>query len=257
MKNTNLVRDLIYVHIHPDDHFVMSYGIEFHDFVNSLPQPLQHVLMLKHQFDNGDFNMHTLLDYVHQDDLKKLIKDDVYSYGDFCWIDFDDSEGLNELSGEEIAELLYLGHIKKHLNLPFYKKMNNQYVYLSHDDGWFNKTYYRDFDDFYTMLGNVIAIKMDSFKGEKVFFGLRKGKNYPSVPKEVISFLIQKMNEGIAISLEKAVQTRAKIEIPIWVVGDFYNMDEMYEDYEMRTHESPHGKFVYDRKSREWSIVIR
>ena len=44
-----------------------------------------------------------------------------HGYGDFCWIDFEEEEALNELPSQAIAELLYLGHLKEHLKLPFYK----------------------------------------------------------------------------------------------------------------------------------------
>ena len=40
-------------------------------------------------------------------------RDGVYNYGDFCWVDFDEMEGLNELPGQILAELLYLGHVKE------------------------------------------------------------------------------------------------------------------------------------------------
>ena len=36
----------------------------------------------------------------------------------------------------------------------------------------------------------------------------------------------------MVLSLKGNVQNRLSIEIPMWVIGDFSNMDEMYEEYE-------------------------
>lgn len=128
LRNHGIMKELIYIHLNAVHHYTMSYGIEFREFVKCLPKELNNVLLLKHNFDYSDFNMHTLLDYVEKDNLDRLLKEDVYEYGDFCWLDFEDTDGLNELEGQEIAELLYLGHSKQHLSGPFYSKLNNRYV---------------------------------------------------------------------------------------------------------------------------------
>lgn len=257
LRNHGIMKELIYIHLNAVHQYTMSYGIEFREFVKCLPKELNNVLLLKHNFDYSDFNMHTLLDYVEKDNLDRLLKEDVYEYGDFCWLDFEDTDGLNELEGQEIAELLYLGHSKQHLSGPFYSKLNNRYVYLSHDDGWFNKTYYRFLTDFYYMLGHVIALKMSHIRGEKGLFNLKRGREFPSVPRDVIASFKDKMKEGMVISISRANQTRHKIEIPVWVIGDYINMDEMVDDYLDKTGETPDGQLVYDKKMREWSALFK
>ncbi|MFK4998592.1 hypothetical protein ACI2OX_18625 [Bacillus sp. N9] len=107
--------------------------------------------------------------------LPSLLTEDVYSYGDFCWLDFEEESDLNSLSGQEIAEILYLGHFKDHLASPFYEKISNHVVYLAGDDGWFNKTYYRSWDYFYAMLGAVISDKLNNQKID-LYFPLGKRK---------------------------------------------------------------------------------
>src|SRR5699024_6941087 len=118
------------------------YGIEFKEFIEVNKDYIPNLLLLKHQFDQAHFNLRTGLEYVDQERLAKLQTEDVYSYGDFCWLDFEEDINLEQLEGQEIAELLYMGHFKDHLHLPFYEKLNNQFVYLAHDDGWYNKVYY-------------------------------------------------------------------------------------------------------------------
>ncbi|MEQ2528682.1 hypothetical protein EKG37_17095 [Robertmurraya yapensis] len=253
-KNNSNQRDLVYVHLNETKQYVLSYGIEYPEFAQSLSDLMHNVLLLKHHFDDGDFNMHTLLEFVPNERLNNLAKDDVYGYGDFCWIDFEEEEGLNELTGQELAELLYLGHMKDHLKPPFYHRLRNRFVYLAHDDGWWNKVYYRNIRDFYRMLGDVLAGKMKESGLEKNLLGLKKKRDFPSVSMELLLNMKQMMKEGILISFHDTVQTRTSIEIPIWVLGDFDNMDDMYEEYENVARGKYDAKLLFDKKTREWKM---
>lgn len=255
-KHHQDIRDLIYVHLNQSDQYVMSYGIEFDEFTAAFSGSLNHLLLLAHRFDDADFNMHTLLEYCPEDRINKLAAADVYGYGDFCWIDFIEEEGLNELTGQEMAELLYLGHHKQHLKLPFYNKLGNRFVYLAHDDGWYNKIYYRTFKDFFHLLSVSLAGKLGELKPEKSLLGLRKKRTYPPVNKEILLSLTPFIKEGICISLRDADHQRTKIEIPIWVIGDFANMDDMYEEYQQIAGRSYHAKIIFDKKTKEWKLNV-
>ncbi|BCB02071.1 hypothetical protein KH172YL63_02040 [Bacillus sp. KH172YL63] len=257
MKANNQVKDIIYVHKNTDRQFVVSHGINFSEFASNARKPLKNLLLIEHQYEHGSFNIHTHMDYVEKDEIEELMNDGVHGYGDFCWIDFEEEVGVNELNGQEIAELLYMGHIKQPLLPPFYSKLNNRYAYLSHDDGWFNKVYYRDFEDFYHMLGAVVSSKLNTTKGGKGLFGMKKEKAYPAIGKEVIHSFRDKLKEGMVISLEKAIVSRGKIEIPIWVIGDYYDMDEMAEDYKQVSKSPANGLLSYDRKMKSWSALLK
>ncbi|RDI39879.1 hypothetical protein [Falsibacillus pallidus] len=257
MKHSQDVRNLIYVHVNHSDQYVVSHGLQFKEFMSGVPKLPGKLLLLQHRFEDGEFNRHTLLEYVGDEEIDKLLKEEVHQYGGFCWLDFEDEESLDQLEGQEIAELLYLSHSKSHLRLPFYRKLNNQFAYLAQDDGWFNKTYYRSMDDFYGVLGTALSHKLSSFKGEKSFLGLKKRKDYPVMPKEILYPFIEDMKEGLLFSIEKAEQSRTKIEIPIWVIGDFVNMDEMYEEYQNITANPLDGKIVFDRKTKEWKVFVK
>lgn len=256
-KRNQVIRDIIYIYINEREHYTITYGIEFEEFAQALFQSLNHLLLLKHHFEDGDFNRHTLHEYVSNDKLKKLMDDDVYGYGDFCWIDFEEEEALNELPSQAIAELLYLGHLKEHLKLPFYNHLSNRYVYLAHDDGWFNKTYYRDFSDFYRMMGEVIPGKLSQTKVEKSLLGMKKKRTYPSISSDILRQLKPLLREGVILSIKDIEQSRTNIEIPIWTIGDFSNMDDMYEEYLNIIKEPCDAKLVIDKKSREWKVYGR
>lgn len=253
-KNNKDQRDLVYIHLNEEKHYVLSYGIEFAEFTQSLAEIMNHLLLLKHHFDEGDFHIHTLLEYIPNERLDKLTKDDVYGYGDFCWIDFEEEEGLNELSGQELAELLYLGHTKDHLKPPFYQKLHNRFVYLAHDDGWWNKIYYRNMTDFYRMLGEVLAGKMSGIKLEKNLLGIKRKKAFPPIHVEHLLKIKMMMKEGALFSIRDIEQSRTTVDVPIWVLGDFDNMDDMYEEYEKIRKRRPDAKLIFDKKNREWKL---
>lgn len=184
----------------------------------------------------------------------KLVDDEVYNYGDFCWIDFEEVDGLNELPGQALAELLYLGHVKEHLKLPFYSYLGNRYVYLAHDDGWFNKTYYRDLSDFYHLLSKVISMKLEYTMPEKNIFGFKRKRIYPEVDMHLILSLKALMKEGMVLSLKGMTQNRFRLELPMWVIGDYANMDDMYEEYEKSVKRPCEAKLIFDKKTREWKM---
>lgn len=250
----NKRQDVIYVHLNEADQYVLSYGIEFKEFVLSLFGSINHLLLLKHDYNDADFNMHTLLDYVPRKRLMKLAEEEVYEYGDFCWIDFEEMEGLDVIPGQVLAELLYLGHIKEPLRPPFYNYLGNRYTYLAHDDGWFNKTYYRDWNDFYRLLSQLVPMRLGANKPEKNLLGIKRKKAYPNVDQHLLLSLKGFMSEGMVLSFKSMSQNRLRIELPIWVLGDFDNMDDMYEEFEKSSKRTCDAKLIFDKKSQEWKI---
>ena len=253
----NETKDLIYIHLHASERFVVSCGISFAEFYTAQSKPLQHLLLLKHRYKDADFNMNTLLEYVNKEDIPKFVKKELDLSGDFCWIDFEDESGLNAMNGQELAELLYLGHCKHHLRQPFYRMLKNDFVYLSHDDYWFNKTYYRKLDYFFDVLGTIVSNKLHSLKAEKNWFNIRKKNEYEVIPNSILIKLSSLMAEGLVFSFEKLSKTRQRMEIPMWVIGDYVNMDEVAEDYIEKRQSEPDAVLVYTKKTKEWSLELK
>ncbi|MEK3799094.1 hypothetical protein MHI18_12735 [Peribacillus sp. FSL H8-0477] len=253
MKNDS--RDIIYIHLQASERFALFSGMSFREFGHSTEVPLSNLLLLKHRYEEGEFNLNTLLEYVPEDRVGEILKEDVDEYGDFCWLDFEEESGLDELDGQEIAELLYLGHCKHHLRPPFFRKLKNQYVYLAHDDGWFNKLYYRTLSSYLHLIGNVLPLKLESVTIERTWLGFKKKSEIPKVPDEILAHLTPLMAEGLILSFSKAQQTRQKIEIPGWVIGDYVNMDDMMESYKEMSADHPHIQIIYYRKTKEWAII--
>lgn len=254
MKNEG--NDILYMHMQASERFVLFNGLSFQEFTCSLPSSLNSILLLKHQYDGGEYDLNVLLETVSPENISKLLKEDVSAYGDFCWIDFEESDGLEELDGTELAELLYVGHTKNHLQPPFFRKLNNHFVYLAQDDGWFNKIYFRSISTYYKMLGNLIPLKLEPLKVERTWLGTKKKRELPIIPLDIISSLAPILAEGLVLSFKHVKFTRTKIEIPVWVVGDYLNMDEMYDDFLVRKGQGPDAFITFQRKEKVWESVI-
>ncbi|WAA09256.1 hypothetical protein [Fervidibacillus albus] len=243
---------IIYLFVNRHDHYVVSHGISFQDFVWNLNIPLRHILLLSNRFDESEYHLHTQLDYVSSDQLPNLLKKDARQFGDFCWVDFEDVFDLDELDGHELAELLYLGHMKRHLVSPFYKKLNNRFAYLTSNDGWMNKIYFQNWNDFYTCLGSMIPYKMKGIQLNGLFGAFRKKKEYPFIEKVILQQLNSLMTEGLVISFQSVSPSRNQLAFPFFVVGDFYDMEEMLENYHSLS--KPKGYLLFDKKAKIWSV---
>lgn len=133
-------RNIIYLNYSSQEQCLYSLGVEFKEFINAIETPIN-ILLLEHQYFGEDFHYGSNFEFVQKDNLQDLLKENVYSYGDFCWVDFDQVQSLDSLSPDDVAELLYLGHMMKPLKSPIFPKLNNRYAYLAHDDGWYNKIF--------------------------------------------------------------------------------------------------------------------
>ncbi|WP_170006290.1 hypothetical protein [Bacillus fonticola] len=249
------MNEAIYIHKHQTSPYVFTHGISFREFSYALPQPLAPLLLLKSDYPGGIFHMHTLHAVVLEDELDELRKEKVDEYSDFCWIDVEDTSSLDELSPEEIAELLYLGHMKQPLRKPFLNTLRNRFVYLSHNDGHFNKTYYRDWQDFYGMLSVVFSEKISKKVQDKwVLPPFRKASKIRPVTLTLWKELESQLEEGALISLSSMEVNRIKVTIPIYVVGDYVDIDQLFEDFEPKKY-NPIASLVYHRKSEQWAVT--
>ena len=105
MKNADDFIHHLYVHMNDVDQFVIYSGLSFKQFFSSA-EPMRNILLLKHQYEDGSFNMHTHLDFIGTDDLNGFLKKLPDMKGDLCWVDFASEKNVNQLSPEEQSELL-------------------------------------------------------------------------------------------------------------------------------------------------------
>ncbi|EOY0624445.1 hypothetical protein ACP1GS_000393 [Listeria monocytogenes] len=250
MKKEAVNQQSIYVHIDHVINNVATSGISFCDFLNGVGQPPENILLIKHNIEDASYNAHTSFHYLEPGDLANISKE---NFNPLCWIDFEDVELLNQLTPQEVAEMLYLAHTGRHLRSPFYYKLQNNFVYLTREDGRYNKVYYRNLNHFYMLLSYVIARKTAELVNEKGIFSFGKKKYVAEPPVELLKKMADHFKDGACIALDDVVRTRTQIEVPIG-----HGLTEEMTELEISSkiyYEEEVAKLVYDLKQNEWKYI--
>lgn len=240
MNKDNNIRDLIYISGNEMNHKCFySYGIEFHEFMSCMEWEPEILILLKHKFADALLNLHSRFEYVTSNELNDLINDDVYGYGDFCWVDMNAPEELDHMSKQHIAELLYFGHLAE----PLHRLPMARFAYYAHDDGWFNKLYVTDLLDFERLLSKVLLLKLMRLTR----------KSFEDIPPSISSVLLESTKEGLFIDLLKIKNSRNEVAIPIAAVGHYRDMDKVYD---LRNEIEEYKLYlVYSRKL--WKLEVQ
>jgi len=238
-KNNN-IRDLIYISGNEINHNCFySYGIEFHEFMSCISEKPELLILLKHKFDDALLNLHSRFEYVTSNELKDLINDDVYGYGDFCWIDMKTADELDHMSKQHIAELLYFGHLAE----PLHRLPMARFAYYAHDDGWFNKLYVTDIEDYECLLWKVLLLKLTKLTR----------RSFVDIPPNLSMVLLEFTKEGLFIDLSKIKKSRNEVAIPITAIGHYRDMDKVYD---LRDEIEEYKLYlVYSQKS--WRMEVK
>ena len=149
------MRDYLYAWRDKEDEFLVASGLQFSDIVTSL-RGQGGIILLKHGYADARHDGNSWFEYVRGADLPGLLSEDIYSYGDFCWVDFVEDD-FPKFTDNEIAELLYFGHMAKPLRKAVLPCLQNRFMYHSHDDGWFLKLYYANWESVESLLLDAIG----------------------------------------------------------------------------------------------------
>jgi hypothetical protein len=227
--NMDKIRDLVYINYENKLNKVISYGIEFREFMKALYKRPNNILILEGDYGTN-FDFTTNCEYCISKDIDDFLQEDVYSYGNFSWIDFESVEGLKSLDPEEVAELFYLGKMWEPVKDTFFKKLKNRFVYTAHDDGWINHTVYNNKSDFEEVLSRVISNKIYMIYNIEL----------PEVDNKISARLSDLCLNGIAIDiLRLCVKEDDSVIIPIYQIGKYQDMDEVYSlmrEYEVQAN---------------------
>lgn len=206
----NDIRKLIYLHV--EGKKVISYGIEFKEFMAALNKQPNNILVMKGHFGTHyDFNVNR--EYCTKEDFDEFVSEDVYSYGNFSWVDFEEVSALKELSDQDIAELYFFSNKWAPLNDSYFEKLNNRFFYNAHDDGWINWTYFNNIDEFFDILKHIIESKIQHLNDIRV-----------AVSDDGITKILNRAKQGVALSFSEGT------EIPVYELDKYTDMDLMVDD---------------------------
>lgn len=235
------LRDVVYINSDTEKGLVKFYGIQFKDFISCTPNPINNVLLIEHEYWSEKYHLPSRFMYTTKENINDLINEDIYNYGDFCWVDFNEEESFDLLKPQEVAELLYLGHKYIPLKSAFFPCLNNQYAYCAHDDGWICLLYCRNIEDFSHVITNYIISNLSTSKRRRIY----------QFSDDLRLKLLEISCNGLLIDFDQLIKGDRTIEIPIYQIGKYDDMDEMYNDIKMHRNRSKNKAWIV-QKNKEW-----
>jgi hypothetical protein len=240
------LRDVFYINANMEEQYFIFYGMEFKEFIKCNPIKIDNILITDGKFVGNNFNNNWWLETVNGDEgFSELCNEDLYGLGNFHWIDYKDEISLDNCTSEEKAEVLYLSHFGEPLRTPFIDRINNNFFYFAHDDGWFCKLYSRDMSVFEEILANKIFDSVSTNKKRKI---------YP-MDKEVKDKLFELTQNGLLIDFSNVYRDDKSISLYFYVIGEYQDMDEMYNNLE-RNKNRASIKGRVEHRSKAWKIYF-
>lgn len=231
-KKTRHVDDYLqhlFIHMNDVNHFVIFSGFTLKQFFGAAG-PFKNILLLKHDYKDGLFNMHTQLEYIPNDELHNFIKKMEDTNKDLCWVDFVDEKYLNQLTPTEQAELLYLGHKKEPVTSPFFVKLQNRYVYCSSADDKLVKIYFRSLEESELLISSIINNIIKEKEGNGSFWRRKSKDTLPTLDVTTLKTYRNHFKEGALFSLYKMEKPDNHIGIEIRTLSDYDYPDEVWDD---------------------------
>ena len=181
------MRDYLYIWHNAELNYIVASGIEFKALSCQIAET-SGIILLNHNSDAVEYDESSRFEFVPKDQLSNITEANIYSWGDFCWVDYN-TEKFPNIPKNEIAELLYFGHQVEPLVEIQIPSLQNKYLCYAHDDGWFLKLYYKNWYDIVLLIdslelsfdkeklasllstsSNAYWISVDSFEEEKPTF---------------------------------------------------------------------------------------
>lgn len=238
------IRDVFYINANFNENYFLYYGMEFREFIKYNPIRIENILVTDGNYITNNFNRSWFLETANgRNDIFELSNEDIYGLGNFHWIDYNDEAALNNCTPQEKAEVLYLSHFGKPLNLPFFNRINNNFVYLAHDDGWFCRLYCKDMSIFKDIITNKI---MDSFCTNN------RRKIYP-MSEDIKNEIFELTKKGLLIDFSNMYKDNKCISLNYYAIGHYEDMDEMYNNLS-RNKSRADIKGTIEHKNKTWKI---
>lgn len=242
--------DLIYVHLETVSNLILSYGISMQDFASSLKRFPNHLLLLPPVDPDAALDTHTGFNTVsgkeeiqaYFNDKRKLARK---------WLDFRQSLYLEQLTSQEIAELLYLGHANTHLASPFYYKLQNDYVYLSLPDQMI-KTYYRHLDHFYKVLNHSLKRHLQE-KIPDTWFLFRRRASVADIDPVILRQLQPVFIDGALFAFQEVGLRQREIHIPIYYLNSRL---KIVDDEWLNASQEKVAELIYDQGMQKWRLSV-
>lgn len=236
-----------YICINEAEGYIFSTGMGFKTFAAALLNKKSGLLILKGYPQYARYDKHTSFEYVPPDKTANFMQEeDVYSYGDFCWVDFYQDRDITKLADKEIAGLLFAAHLKHPLESAFCSSIENQYLYLCHDDDYWVKVYMKDINNYKLVIAQKIR---ECFMGRK--------RSLPPIPNNIIDNLFNLFKSGAVFDFENStvssIYTGVRI-LPTRNIG--FCADDIHKELDHQRNIAGIGvSLEYNPKTKKWSLL--
>ncbi|MBR7927883.1 hypothetical protein KBI51_06805 [Aerococcaceae bacterium zg-ZUI334] len=242
----------LYIHHDTVTSHIMTRGINFRteDFETKfIPE---NIILAQAPTAFGHFDMRTNFKILRG-------KQEVLEYMAYCqnqnvrmsnWIDFESVALMHQLSGNEIAEILYLFHANQTLRSAFFYKLQNNYVYLVLPNGLV-KTYYRHVTHFYPRFQRVMQEQVQQLVNETKSIFSKKSTVSP-VPEDIAQRLAPLFSRGLKVDVVQAYLEQQHWIVPLYIIEDeltFITVNQPLTD--------AIGHLSYSLTNQTWEIVMQ
>lgn len=255
-----MTNDYIYVFTNPISNQVQSLGVGLKYFTRAVTTLPNNLLLIKNPEGLGQFDEFSRFHIISGVDAVRDFIDTQASLNQVQtkWIDFKYDSLFQQLSDQEIAELLFLGHTDSPLNQPTFYKLGNRYTFFgsTYPNSYpTTKMYYRDIHDFFKQLGYVLAEwAAEDLKAQKPLFIFRKKvvhqtiKPIPLPGKNILGHLARLSHDGIAITHEGHGDLGADYQ----VFHVYLEEDNPRFIHSEKDQQTSFGSIIYDTKKETW-----
>ncbi|QUH18649.1 hypothetical protein [Alkaliphilus sp. B6464] len=223
---------------------IFSCGATFSEFMEFIENKPDNILLLNGCFGDGKYHSDIKFDYADKENMKDLIDDNVYSYGDFCWIDYKNMNTLDNITKLQLAELLYLKHKFEPLYDAHINWMSNDYLYMAHDDDYWTKIFIKNIQSYKNVVHGKI---LKALKGRK--------RHIEPIPDEIIDYIFINSENGILFDFENTYFWNHRTGVRIYELGRNYNYDKIFEVFKRKEHfTNTEAVLEYNNRNKKWSI---
>ena len=238
-----------YVHLDTITNAVLSKGFTMNEYKDAVKRPIKNILLLNAPKGVGELDPHTGFRMIRGiARIQEYFERSQHVIDDSSkWIDFESVELMRQLTPVEISELLYIAHAFTHLHSPFYYKLQNNYIHLTLPEAM-TKVYYRNLDQFYSLLSINITNNMEKkINDKRNKFIFKKTKMITRIPVSEVKDLLPLLKEGVVFSFKKLKIKQEIYEIPIYLAEDRLKfVDRDFSEKDLL------GNLCFDEKNQNW-----
>lgn len=151
----------IYMYYDNSKNSLVISGVSHIRILHHLLNKLSNILVINGVTLNesfSGFDKNTFCEYSLQNDINYLTTDLNTPFSNIALIDFDSLESLDKLSKLDVAKILYLGKFSEPIDSPFFNALNNNFAFLSLDDGTYNKLFCQNSDCIKSLINSLIDL---------------------------------------------------------------------------------------------------